>query len=138
MTFVFVLMQRRPPRSTRTDTLFPYATLVRSRRGRRAARRRRAAGTGPLLVPQGRPNGVVRKLNMAVDSDKIVRTDERVKEKGFSLRGLVIGALAVLVIGLVGGGWAMTRLLADRNRTEQRRVGQESVRTSSIGRKPLK
>jgi len=52
---------------------------------------------------------------MAVDSDKIVRTDERVKEKGFSLRGLVIGALAVLVIGLVAGGWAMTRLLADRN-----------------------
>lgn len=52
---------------------------------------------------------------MAVDSDKIVRTDERVKEKGLSLRGLVIGALAVLVIGLVAGGWAMTRLLADRN-----------------------
>src|SRR3546814_11525553 len=24
-------MQRRPPRSTRTDTLFPYTTLVRSR-----------------------------------------------------------------------------------------------------------
>ncbi|MBB5704825.1 hypothetical protein FHR21_000150 [Sphingopyxis panaciterrulae] len=28
---------------------------------------------------------------------------------------MVIGALAVLVIGLVAGGWAMTRLLADRN-----------------------
>src|SRR3546814_4109321 len=28
-------MIRRPPRSTRTDTLFPYTTLVRSRRGRR-------------------------------------------------------------------------------------------------------
>src|SRR3546814_18510732 len=26
----FVLMLRRPPRSTRTDTLFPYTTLVRS------------------------------------------------------------------------------------------------------------
>jgi len=52
---------------------------------------------------------------MAVDSDKIVRTDERVKEKGLSLRGLVMGTLAVLVIGLVAGGWAMTRLLADRN-----------------------
>src|SRR3546814_819196 len=26
----FVLMIRRPPRSTRTDTLFPYTTLVRS------------------------------------------------------------------------------------------------------------
>src|SRR3546814_17292521 len=29
--FVFFLMIRRPPRSTRTDTLFPYTTLFRSR-----------------------------------------------------------------------------------------------------------
>src|SRR3546814_12204961 len=30
MIFVFCLMIRRPPRSTRTDTLFPYTTLFRS------------------------------------------------------------------------------------------------------------
>src|SRR3546814_14826924 len=30
----FFLMIRRPPRSTRTDTLFPYTTLFRSRSGR--------------------------------------------------------------------------------------------------------
>src|SRR3546814_17912179 len=29
----FFLMIRRPPRSTRTDTLFPYTTLFRSRQG---------------------------------------------------------------------------------------------------------
>src|SRR3546814_15523239 len=29
--FFFFLMIRRPPRSTRTDTLFPYTTLFRSR-----------------------------------------------------------------------------------------------------------
>src|SRR3546814_18499728 len=29
--FVFFLMIRRPPRSTRTDTLFPYTTLFRSK-----------------------------------------------------------------------------------------------------------
>src|SRR3546814_17784789 len=34
MIFVY-LMIRRPPRSTRTDTLFPYTTLVRSRAGAR-------------------------------------------------------------------------------------------------------
>src|SRR3546814_5748343 len=35
-------MIRRPPRSTRTDTLFPYTTLFRSRHpGERAARQRR-------------------------------------------------------------------------------------------------
>src|SRR3546814_7170616 len=27
---MFILMLRRPPRSTRTDTLFPYTTLFRS------------------------------------------------------------------------------------------------------------
>src|SRR3546814_13186721 len=31
--FFFFLMIRRPPRSTRTDTLFPYTTLFRSRHG---------------------------------------------------------------------------------------------------------
>src|SRR3546814_19068783 len=30
--FFFFLMIRRPPRSTRTDTLFPFTTLVRSHR----------------------------------------------------------------------------------------------------------
>src|SRR3546814_5064021 len=43
-------MIRRPPRSTRTDTLFPYTTLFRSRmiqggRTCRAERRQRKAGT---------------------------------------------------------------------------------------------
>src|SRR3546814_8241938 len=38
--FLFFLMIRRPPRSTRTDTLFPYTTLFRSgRRGPDAERR---------------------------------------------------------------------------------------------------
>src|SRR3546814_6867520 len=49
-------MIRRPPRSTRTDTLFPYTTLFRSpvrgggagrRRGRRHGRRRGDGGTAP-------------------------------------------------------------------------------------------
>src|SRR3546814_13004393 len=30
MTCIFFLMIQRPPRSTRTDTLFPYTTLFRS------------------------------------------------------------------------------------------------------------
>src|SRR3546814_11266077 len=32
VVFFFFLMIRRPPRSTRTDTLFPYTTLFRSGR----------------------------------------------------------------------------------------------------------
>src|SRR3546814_7779129 len=35
----FFLMIRRPPRSTRTDTLFPYTTLFRSKFGDAAAQR---------------------------------------------------------------------------------------------------
>src|SRR3546814_15757339 len=39
-------MIRRPPRSTRSDTLFPYTTLFRSRLPRAEARRGAAANIG--------------------------------------------------------------------------------------------
>src|SRR3546814_9291115 len=42
---VLFLMLRRPPRSTRTDTLFPYTTLFRS-----PARRRHLGDQPPRLV----------------------------------------------------------------------------------------
>src|SRR3546814_2092118 len=41
----FFVMIRRPPRSTRTDTLFPYTTLFRSRRPVRSGVTRRTTGT---------------------------------------------------------------------------------------------
>src|SRR3546814_11914983 len=48
----FFLMIRRPPRYTRTDTLFPYTTLFRSlrdpARGDRHRRRRRLGALGAL------------------------------------------------------------------------------------------
>src|SRR3546814_9704154 len=48
-------MIRRPPRSTRTDTLFPYTTLFRSvlRRDRRQARLFAPAGKGRLFPDAG-------------------------------------------------------------------------------------
>src|SRR3546814_4884260 len=42
----FFLMIRRPPRSTRTDTLFPYTTLFRSAKLRRGGRHCRRSGGG--------------------------------------------------------------------------------------------
>src|SRR3546814_1990914 len=53
-------MIRRPPRSTRTDTLFPYTTLFRSRKGhalrphaqRLWARGRPDAGGGDRELPE--------------------------------------------------------------------------------------
>src|SRR3546814_3736671 len=43
---VFFLMIRRPPRSTRTDTLFPYTTLFRSSPPRSASPPGRSARSG--------------------------------------------------------------------------------------------
>src|SRR3546814_5975982 len=43
-------MTRRPPRSTRTDTLFPYTTLFRSRLGQPADRERRQVAPCPPRV----------------------------------------------------------------------------------------
>src|SRR3546814_2049429 len=40
VVLVFFLMIRRPPRSTRTDTLFPYTTLFRSEKNPAPERRR--------------------------------------------------------------------------------------------------
>src|SRR3546814_2047707 len=48
-------MKRRPPRSTRTDTLFPYTTLFRSP-GRSAARPHRRPG-GADRQPDGEQCG---------------------------------------------------------------------------------
>src|SRR3546814_12110637 len=84
---VFFLMIRRPPRSTRTDTLFPYTTLFRSLHGgeplrgigdprQRAARRRYRLGDA--IAPQ--PIG-----NRAVDVaavENLARIDPRRDEDG--------------------------------------------------------
>jgi hypothetical protein len=61
---------------------------------------------------------------MVIDSDKGVRIDEGARGKGFSFRSLAIGALVVLVIGIVGGGWAMTRLLPGNGSAPVTKVAQ--------------
>src|SRR3546814_5441777 len=53
------LMIRRQPRSTRTDTLFPYTTLFRSRRTGRARRRGRQIRQAAELLLL-RPHGFLR------------------------------------------------------------------------------
>src|SRR3546814_17178881 len=53
-SFFFFLLIRRPPRSTRTDTLFPYTTLFRARDDRDTDHRRDhfAAGVRPRQRPR--------------------------------------------------------------------------------------
>src|SRR3546814_11893960 len=59
--FFFFLMIRRPPRSTRTDTLFPYTTLFRSLVDR-------AAG----LAPEAR-NGRLQRAVVRTHAAAVVR-----------------------------------------------------------------
>src|SRR3546814_5743137 len=68
----YFIMIRRPPRSTRTDTLFPYTTLFRSRlrAGQRAQaqRRRRHHARPPLRL--FRPAHAVRPLPVGPRSEE--------------------------------------------------------------------
>src|SRR3546814_8808795 len=55
-------MIRRPPRPTRTDTLFPYTTLFRSDRQRRPRR-----SPGAHSVPVKRQIGILEERPVAID-----------------------------------------------------------------------
>src|SRR3546814_19158698 len=96
--FFFFLMIRRPPRSTRTDTLFPYTTLFRSTIGgrireeplsdpppdRKTRNRREAAGFLHLLavVPLDHLQGAVpRRIAVGLLS----RSDRKSVESGKSV-----------------------------------------------------
>src|SRR3546814_20485645 len=55
MLLFFVLMIRRPPISTRTDTLFPYTTLSDLPDDQRLARRDAAGDTAGMIAEETRP-----------------------------------------------------------------------------------
>src|SRR3546814_18152782 len=74
-------MVRRPPRSTRTDTLFPYTTLFRSVARPRGDRRACARAYGSLRDPDQRDaqDEMVRgqSANRGVDRSEGADEDER-------------------------------------------------------------
>src|SRR3546814_365736 len=76
----FFLMSRRPPRSTRTDTLFPYTTLFRSDPGLgRAAPAARRARDRVLVqvLPGGRRRPDVAAGLPAAAGDRAAGAQER-------------------------------------------------------------
>src|SRR3546814_14515400 len=83
--FIFFLMLRRPPRSTRTDTLFPYTTLFRSFGARRpVAARPRLLARRPFRRrdEQGRGRDHRRRLYQSEppDHSRGARSEEHTSE----------------------------------------------------------
>src|SRR3546814_4993836 len=92
-------MIRRPPRSTRTDTLFPYTTLFRSPPGLS----RRGPGTGGATRYRGRAGRAVlvrpRDRNaMALKLPRTIRLDPRSEEHTSELQSLMRISYAVFCL----------------------------------------
>src|SRR3546814_12497626 len=117
-------MIRRPPRSTRTDTLFPYTTLFRS--GQRLpglAGQAEAPEAGLLQAVQG-----ARQVHHAYVGDRLEGAGGRLGQGPALLRGaLVEGDHGQ---GAEGGGRAQDRAHVVRT-SDERRVGTECVSTVS-------
>src|SRR3546814_10905817 len=88
-------MIRRPPRSTRTDTLFPYTTLFRSgRRGRLLLLRREVRGEfGPEFALRGQigvrgrdPEAAARGLDRSEEHTSELQSPMRISYAVFCLK----------------------------------------------------
>src|SRR3546814_20512518 len=63
----FFLLLRRPPRSTRTDTLFPYTTLFRSVAGRQGREDRQRGGAEAAAGGPGTGTGASTSTGSGTD-----------------------------------------------------------------------
>src|SRR3546814_16939154 len=119
----FFLMIRRPPRSTRTDTLFPYTTLFRSVEQLLEA----------LDVIDG--HGHPRVADEAQRLDPAVRSTQRQAKALPAVRGkgdAPVGQRQVRRAGDLDkavGARDLSRLDVAARRSEERRVGKESGST---------
>src|SRR3546814_15131598 len=111
-------MIRRPPRSTRTDTLFPYTTLFRS--GDEHA----VLGFAETAVELDRGGDVTRTLAVIGRAAHAPRVQQLavVGRRGVFEQPLVLGEERPLVADEGLGG-------ADVDRSEERRVGKECFST---------
>src|SRR3546814_12022490 len=108
-------MIRRPPRSTRTDTLFPYTTLFRSQ-GRRE-------GDRQSLGPQARSSrGKVNAMTRVALYARYSSDNQR--------EASVEDQLRLCRQHAEREGWTVVESYHDRAiRSEERRVGKECVST---------
>src|SRR3546814_6874655 len=89
----FILMIRRPPRSTRTDTLFPYTTLFRSPSV--------ASSLCPRFPPppvSTKPHGVTASRSVAWQAGFALYTGDRSEEHTSELQSLMRISYAVFCL----------------------------------------
>src|SRR3546814_15069540 len=107
MYLFFFLMIRRPPRSTRTDTLFPYTTLFRSK-DPCSGGGRHASGQGAAGPREGEPQA---------------GQDQRDQRQAGQDRQLLVRAEKTELVKL------HDEEVEPPDRSEERRVGKECVST---------
>src|SRR3546814_2105659 len=88
-------MIRRPPRSTRTDTLFPYTTLFRSASAANAAGASAQAGRGTApRAATGAASGRPRRVRRSKPCARSLRSEEHTSE----LQSLMRSSYAVFCL----------------------------------------
>src|SRR3546814_6266951 len=115
-------MIRRPPRSTRTDTLFPYTTLFRSTSSRAATMlripRTATAATATVMKAAARrtPSGDRRRRRgdgsvVTVDPEPVAHAEDRLDDRRMGRVGLDLAAQVadVAVHGPLGRDRKSTR-----------------------------
>src|SRR3546814_20729651 len=105
-------MIRPPPRSTRTDTLFPYTTRFRSE-----------VADGRLLLSAA-------AFRNERDSYRVNSGDPTLPDQVLDGHSRVDG-IALSAVGQILPGWSLTAnyTYLDSERSEERRVGKECVST---------
>src|SRR3546814_19520994 len=131
LSFIVFLMIRRPPRSTRTDTLFPYTTLFRSLTSNPFERLSPAPIEGLDLNPLLQDVGLIFHpplLYMGYVGFSVVFA--------FAIAALLAGQLDA-TWARWSRPWATAAWLFLTLRSEARRVGEECVSTFRSRWSPL-
>src|SRR3546814_16395131 len=103
-------MIRRPPRSTRTDTLFPYTTRCRSPRARRRPRARRPRSRDQQRQPSRScpgPHAMTSEINPQAATPAAPPAPENGKRRSALL-------ILAAIVALAGSAWLASYLLVAR------------------------
>src|SRR3546814_6100495 len=102
----FFLMIRRPPRSTRTDTLFPYTTLFRSHRDARRGRL-----VDPIILERLHPRRIA--LRQERNRRKAIRRSEEHTSELQSLMRISYAVFCLKKKKPINYNYNITQLLTD-------------------------